>query len=66
MGLIGNVGGYILSSNRMDILSEAEEVSMVAREDSRAVLEEAFLVEEVHQEVAEAQEDFKKVLKRKL
>lgn len=54
MGLIGNVGGYILSSNRMDILSEVEEVSMV-------VLEEAFLVEEVHQEEAEAQEDFKEV-----
>lgn len=67
MGLIGNVGGYILSSNRMVLLSEVEEVSMVAQEEaSWEVLAVAFLVEAVHQEAVEAQEDFKKLLKRKL
>ena len=66
MGLIGNAGGYILSSNRMDILSEAEEVSMADQEDFLEVLVVAFLVEEVHQEVEEAQEDFKEVLKKKI
>lgn len=66
MGVIGNVVGLVLSSNRLDFLSEAEEVSMAEQEDFPEVLVVAFLVEEVHQEVAEAQEDFKEVLKKKI
>lgn len=68
MGLIGNVGGYILSSNPGWIFFRRRRRFpwWLRRRILGAVLGEAFLVEEVHQEVAEAQEDFKEVLKRKL
>lgn len=51
MGLIGNVFGYILSSNRMVLLSEAEEDFMVAQVvDLLLAQAEVFLVEEDRQD----------------
>lgn len=50
MGLIGNVGGYILSSNRMVLLSEAEEDFMAVQVVALlSAQEEVFPVEEDRQ-----------------
>lgn len=50
MGLIGNLGGYILSSNRMVLLSEAEEDFMAVQVVALlSAQEEVFPVEEDRQ-----------------